>query len=491
MKQILLFTVLFCTAPLLVAEELPPPTLFIGTARGDITPPKSVPLMGQFNLRLSQGVESPLTVNVVALESASNGAQVDSVIFVTVDLVFGNDDLVDVVRQKVAAKDNTIDVNKLVVNGTHTHTAPTTSLGKPRLPVADTIMDYPELIDFKAERIAAAVVTAWENRKPGKVAFGLDFGVTGWNRRAVYADGRSVMYGNTNDPNFRGIEGMEDHDIGSIFFLDGSDKLLAVAVNVANPSQVVEGRSAINADFWHPVRETLANRFGSDLVVLGWCGAAGDIAPRPMYRHAAINRMNSLRGLSEMQEIARKIDRAVADTWEVVRRTATSDVLLAHRVETLQLPMRKVTDDEYASAKDESERIAAVVRGNPDRAPAEIDWMAGWWHGDVVRRYEAQQENPDVRFPTPVHVIRLGEMAIFTNQFELFTDFGVQMKARSPAVQTFLITFVGDGTYIATERAVQGGGYSAVIQSTPVCPEGGQVLVEETLRLARELFPNP
>ena len=309
---------------------------------------------------------------------------------------------------------------KVVVNGTHTHTAPTLSLTASKLPAADNIMDYLEVIDFLAERIADAAVTAWKNRKPGKIAFGLEFGVIGWSRRTVYADGRAAMYGGTNQGDFRAMEAMEDHDIGSIFFLDENDKPLAVAVNVACPSQVVEGRHKINADFWHPVRETLAKRFGENLVVLGWCSAAGDIAPRPIYRKAAVERMNSLRGLDEMPEIARKIDRAVADTWEAVRTTASSDVPLAHRVETLQLPMRKVTGEEYAQAKAECEKIAAALKANPNKAHAEVDWMAGGWHGGVVERYEAQQKDPDVRYPSTIHVIRLGDTAIFTNQFELF-----------------------------------------------------------------------
>ena len=465
-------------------------TLKIGVARGDMTPPKSVPLWGQFNLRLSQGVETPLTVNVVALESDG-----DSAMFVCVELVAVSGDLFSAVQTKVAAKDTSINVDKLIVNATHTHTAPTPVLDSPKLPVSDTIMDYPEVIDFTAERIADTIVEAWQNRKPGKIAFGLDFGVIGWSRRIVYADGHAQMYGNTNQPDFRGIEAMEDHDIGSIFFLDANDKMLAVAVNVACPSQVVEGRSNINADFWHPVRETLSKRFGENLVVLGWCSAAGDIAPRPMYRKAAVERMNSLRELDEMPEIARKIDRAVADTWEAVRKTASTDIPLVHRSATLPLPMRKVTEDEYVQAKAECKKVAAALYANPDKAPAEVDWMAGGWHGGVIKRYEAQQQNADVRFPSSVHVVRLGETAIFTNQFELFTDFGIQMKARSPAVQTFVIQLTGAvntiGGYLPTERAVRGGSYSAIIQSTPVGPEGGQVLVDETLKIADELFPKP
>ena len=57
-----------------------------------------------------------------------------------------------------------------------------------------------------------------------------------------------------------------------------------------------------------------------------------------------------------------------------------------------------------------------------------------------------------------------------------------------PALQTFVIQLCGPGTYIPTQRAVEGGGYSAIIESNDVGPEGGQVLVERTLEEFRELF---
>ena len=60
---------------------------------------------------------------------------------------------------------------------------------------------------------------------------------------------------------------------------------------------------------------------------------------------------------------------------------------------------------------------------------------------------------------------------ICTNQFELFTDYGIQMKARSKALQTFVVQLAGAGTCLPTERAVRGGSYSAIVQSNLVGPE--------------------
>jgi hypothetical protein len=38
--------------------------------------------------------------------------------------------------------------------------------------------------------------------------------VVAYNRRAVYANGHAEMYGKTDRPDFRGLEGREDNDVG-------------------------------------------------------------------------------------------------------------------------------------------------------------------------------------------------------------------------------------------------------------------------------------
>jgi hypothetical protein len=62
------------------------------------------------------------------------------------------------------------------------------------------------------------------------------------------------------------------------------------------------------------------------------------------------------------------------------------------------------------------------------------------------------------------------------------------VEARSRAVLTMLVQLsCANSGYLPTERAVQGGGYSA--DKFVVGPVGGQVLVEETVRRINELWP--
>ena len=100
-----------------------------------------------------------------------------------------------------------------------------------------------------------------------------------------------------------------------------------------------------------------------------------------------------------------------------------------------------------------------------------------------------QQAGTARPFAMELHGIRLGDVAIATNVFELFTEFGIQIKARSRALQTFVIQLAGPGSYVPTGRAARGGGYSAIAESNLVGPEGGQVLTERTVELINSLWP--
>jgi hypothetical protein len=104
----------------------------------------------------------------------------------------------------------------------------------------------------------------------------------------------------------------------------------------------------------------------------------------------------------------------------------------------------------------------------------------------VSERFELEKKQP--KMPVEVHVLRIGDVAIATNPFELYLDYGMRIKGRSPAVQTFLIQLTGSGTYLPVARSVAGGSYGAVPASTLIGPEGGQELVEKTLEMINEEF---
>ena len=481
----ILTTLLFCLTSFTIVKAA---ELRIGSSTVSITPDKPVALAGQFGTRISQSVEAPIVAAAVAIESIEAGKPTDQAIFISCDLVGIHHSVLAQFRQHLKPLLPDFDVRKVIVSATHTHTAPVTSEI-----LEETLITYPiqkegvmqpsEYTAFLVERMSQAAVQAWKNRKPGGVSWTLGFAQIGENRRAVFADGRAQMYGNTNDVRFRNMEAGSDSGIEVLFFWNADKQLQAVAINVACPSQEVESRSAINADFWHDAREHLKAKLNlPDLTVLGWCGAAGDQSPHPQYRRAAEVRMAKLRGLTRQQELGRRISNAVFDTLDAAQADIRTDAPFGHTVEDLALPPRKILEREYEAAK---KNIAEYsVAKNPDNR---VITMLAMEKG-IVKRFEEADKLPP--YEMELHVLRLGDIALTTNTFELYLDWGIQMKARSPAQQTFVLQLTnGCGMYLPTALAIEGGSYSGLPHVNKVGPEGGRILVDQTVRAMQVLFP--
>jgi hypothetical protein len=88
-----------------------------------------------------------------------------------------------------------------------------------------------------------------------------------------------------------------------------------------------------------------------------------------------------------------------------------------------------------------------------------------------------------------LHVIRLGDIAIATNPFELYLEYGSQMKARSRAEQTFIAQLTSDrGGYLPTRAALPGKAYGSRVTENTVGPEGGELLVERTVEIINSMW---
>jgi len=461
--------------------------LLVGAATVDITPPRPTALCGQLRTRIAREVHSPVSATALALERREGDQAVDQAILVSIDTAAIRGNTQEMLRERLGSRLSCFDLHKLLIHATHTHTAPTLCPGRFIIP-DEGVMKPTEYIDFMLGRVADAAAEAWKRRQPGGVSWGMGHAVVGRNRLIVYRGGGARLYGDTSRPDFSHPQGYEDHAVEVLFFWNKDRELTAMAVNLACPAQLEEGRSDVGSDFWHDTRLELREQYGEDLPILGQCSAAGDQSPHVLYDEAAEERMRRLRGLSGTQEIARRICGAVADAYEVARNEVHFDVPLEHRVEDLRLPLRLVTDKEIADARSRLEKLRAQFAELPrqSRQAGVIHRQIGRYE-TVVDRYERQQTEPWLDME--LHVIRLGDCAIATNSFELFLDYGIQIKARSPALHTFLIQLAcAADIYLPTERALSGGGYGAEITVSRVGPEGGHKLVDRTVEVINSLW---
>ncbi len=421
--------------------------LQVGWARADITPDKPVALIGQLHKRISQKVRDPLTATALALETRADDGRREQAILISCDLLFIRKSVQDRIRQRVKDRLPDFEVEKLFLNATHTHTGPGFSdqdFGSLYDVSKDEgVMTASEYADFFGERVARMAVEAWQGRKPGGMSWALGHAVIGWNRRAHYVKGSTVMYGKTNQPDFTNLEGSEDHGVEMLFFW-GQDKApTGIVVNIACTAQETEGISEISADFWHDVRLEIRRRLSGDLFLLPQCAAAGDNSPHLLFRTRAEEIMRQRRGLSSRQEIARRIVDAVENCLPLAQQDIQTRMVFTHTVGKVNLPPQE-----------------------PPTAP--------FYTTDPIA-------------PIEFHILRLGDLAMATNPFELYLDYGIRIKARSPATLTLLVQLSCQHCgYLPTQRGVEGGGYSA--DKFVVGPPGGQVLVDETVKQLNALW---
>lgn len=503
-------------------------TLLAGWAEIDITPDKPVLVTGQFHARVSEGVMDPITATVLALESTRDGAPPSRAVMVSCDLVAIPDGFRDAVRKRVSKAIPGFDPRLLFLNATHTHAAPEVRVESDALQMCGgnvpsrmgvelpPVMDPADYVAFAADRIAAAVEKAWKKRSVSSFGFGLGQAVVGRNRRIAYYDGATKMYGLTDDQNFSHVEGYEDHSVNLAGFWNAKGKLTGLIVNVACPSQVSEQSYLLSADYWHDTRKELRRRFGRNIFILAQNSAAGDQSPHVMLQRRAEARMLYLKefipslpdepdgnlGSPEAlrREIAERLADAAAKVLPLAKKDRNYNPQFAHAIATVHLSRRLLTEQdvkealaEAAKLRKQYEALRKDIVAHPEKRN-EKRWYKNitaayrrmQWYEDVAKRFECQQSEP--KLPVEIHVIRLGDTAFATNPFEYYLDFGMQIKARSRAVQTFLVQHVGSGTYLPTMRAITGKSYGAVPASTPVGPEGGRELVEETLQIINSMW---
>lgn len=502
-------------------------TLKIGWASRDVSTEKPVNIPGQFYMRISEGIMDPVTVNALVIDNGS-----DMVIFLSADLVVIRSGLLDEIREKVALSNKQIPVMKILMNATHAHTGPShyeenrdNANGNFPTPILNEvphdgveIASSDEYRDFLSTRACEAICEAYEKRAEGGIAYGYGYAVAAHSRRVVYFDdtslrsgaktnsthglnGHAAMYGNTNDDNFSHYEAGADHFVNLLYTFDTSGKLTGAIINVPCPSQNSEHEHMLSADYWHDVRIALRKKYGN-IYILPQCAAGGDLSPRILHYKKAQQRRFRLKYGSDKTElcarrdIAERIADAFTETLDWAAKDIKTSLPVEHMVKTVHLSKRFITDEEYQYAKEELNRLNSEsfsVEGTPkERLHKNSILVAGRNRcKKIIERYEKQKDEP--KLPMELHVIRIGDIAFASNRFELYMDYQHRIQARSPFEQTFIIQLAGQpgkdgGTYLATERGVWGRGYSASMFCNIVSPEGGQELVEETVKQLKTLY---
>ncbi len=492
--------------------------LKIGWSKRDVSTTEPVSIPGQFHLRISKGIMDPIMLSCLVVDDGN-----DLVIFLSGDFVGGKNAIKDI-RTKISEKRKDIPPEKIIFNVTHTHCGPGLEEDA-KIKILKEITDiYPpeKYREFMTDMATEAIIEAYDKRCEGYIAYGYGYAVVAHSRRTRYSvdlaelpggevnktsslsvDKFVQMYGTTNHDYFEGFEGGADHFANFMYTFDKDRKLTGAIINIPCPSQNSGQEWYLSADYWHDIRQKIYEKHG-EIGILTQCAAAGDLAPRILHYFKAEERRYKLkydglwkdREIYNRKEIADRVSLAFDEVLSWAKKDLISEAEIVHNVKTLKLEQILITEEQYKLAKEQISVLEA--EGYEHSSDLKTECTNRSLHETkklrfkkLIERYEAQQKSS--LLDIEVHIIKLGDIAFATNPFELYIDYQHQIQARSPFVQTFIVQLADQPEkarygYVATERAMKNMGYSANIYSNTVSPNGGHMLVEETLKELKIMY---
>ena len=406
-----------------------PPPLRVGAATSIITPPVGSWQQGAGVTRKGERVRDELEANALYISDGQTQLLLISCDLVGLELV-----VVTPIRDAISILTG-IPRRQVIITCTHTHSGPSLIRTNYHIPVDEAYIRQlsQKLVDLAGVAVAAA--------KPASIGWGKGAAQIGFNRRVCWADGTHSMHGDSRRPDFAGLEGPDDPAHLAIFAVDSAGRPIAVVYhNTSHPTNFY-GAGLFSADYPGAARRILRHKLG-DIPVLYLNGAQGDIA--------MVNQLNRQR--EDRETRLERIGKVLAEETLRLYHEAEFNprLVLGHTYEDLHIKVRR---PEPGKLEDAREVLARVEAGE------KITGMKL-----ILAFGTVQLEERFVKQPVdtmPVHVVRIGDVALVTQPCELYCQFGLDIKRRSPTPLTAVVG-LADGYcgYCPTLAGILGGGYS-------------------------------
>ena len=430
-----------------------------GAAFTNITPKKPYFLHGYpFVERTSTGVNDWLRSSALYLTDG-----VESIIFITNDILYINKSIVSNVRKEVSQKTG-MDAGHILIGATHTHSGPVTvncaiSANDPVVPPAD-----PEYIRYLEQQMIRSACEAFGNAVPAKIGL-------------TVADGTGI------GTNRHAPDGPADLELPVLAVKDLDDGWIAcMMVCSMHPTVLHEDSTLYSGDFPAYARDILQKEvFGCECPVLHFTGAAGNQSPRHVTKSNTFD---------EAARIGNIIAEAVKKKFDAGMDFDTSPTITC-RTALIDLPRRifpsveSATSDRnqacerWQSLKETSDNVQEI-------RSAEVDWFGAeellFLSGQAAKN--ALEDAYRTSLPAEIQMVRMGAWTFVSWPGEVFVEYALELKSRF--ADTFLLTLTNGELqgYIVTEEAGQKNFYEA--SNSLFHYSSGEVLLSKTVEILKQ-----
>ena len=419
-------------------------TLKAGSAIANITPPLGTRIPGGFRPRYAENVDDELFAKALVIDNGTT-----RIAIVTCDLIAIPEKVANAAKARIADRCD-IPAAHVMVNATHTHTA----VAVADLLGVDEDTDYTEWVPLK---IADAVELAVWRLKPARVGFASvnEERIT-FNRRWHMKDGTVRFNPGIENPDLVKPTGTIDPELAMMFVEADDGTPISAVANFSLHYIGTNNGNALSADYFGHFDRLMRHYLGDTCISLLWNAASGqinntDFSGRTKWtasgHQQAVKMANVLAGhfITEMQFME------MHDTLD-----------LSGSLATLTFRPKQITTEDLKVA----EQVLSVPPGTYDAyETGPFSWVVGQPIPQALVDVYALECQRLAKLPAqmtaPVQVIRLGEAAIVALPGEVFVETGMNIKSKSDAKPTFLVSLAnGYIGYICTDKGLtQEGGY--------------------------------
>ena len=475
MKQVGIFALGMLITSVTGAVAADTPAAFrAGAAKANITPPLGSVLIGEWVTPPAQYVHDELWARCMVLDNGKT-----RVAFVVCDLLGLARCVSDEARRLLQAETG-LPPSHVLISGTHTHSAPR-ALGE-RFSNNPVLNDYQK---FVARRIADGVRCAINTLTPARI---------GWTsaseprhvfcRRWFMKPGTvpSNPFGSTNDlaktnpgrlnPNLDKPAGPTDPEISLIAVQSLEGRPLALLANYSLHYVGGTRMAEVSADYYGVYNDRIQQLLNADrqdppFVSLMSNGTSGNINNVDFSKAA-----QNYPPYGRMREVANDIAQKVHAAYQTIQWR--DSVPLAAAYEEIALNYRRPTAEQLEWAKGILAKVQSETKSNP--------------HEDIYAKRAIEMNAMPEHVKFPLQAFRIGDVGIATFPNEVFSEIGLEMKARSPLRPAFVVSLAhGYYGYLPTVEQHKLGGYETWLGTNQLEVEAAPKMIDALLGMLTRL----
>lgn len=423
-----------------------------GFYESDITPPLGEIMPGYFSRRRAVTVHDRLYSKAFVIESDGTAS-----VIIAIDTCFVPNGLHDKVTQRIQ-KFTGITPDCVTITSTHTH------LGAPVSPY--TLTDCPAdetYADVFYRLVADSAILAYQKLDEADAYFasarveGLAF-----CRNYVMKDGTYL----TNSIDYSNIDyhlDVPDEELCALFVEKDGKKIGAFVSYPLHQDTVSPEVLGYSGDYASAISDRLKEFYGHDFVSVFGIGTCGDVNHMNISLCGSNTKHYAHRGIGA--KLAKAIEDAASDAVRITGDTAQCK-------KSLSIARRKLSFEEF--------RDSVIERFKVEDHAMNV--------GNIVSYYMLNLPDTADMY---VHVIAIGELAIYLLPGELYACYGLRIKAESPFKHNMVIENCNTNAgYIPSLKAFapQSRLYEiSPAESSNLIPEAGTIITDIALDIANTL----